>query len=172
MKGLLLPRYLLALLLTGALLVSCTTGTATKPTNPTNTPPPVKTGQPAAPIFNLADYRGQVVLLSFWSTWCPHCKAEIPVFNQIQNKYGSKGVVILGMVRDNDQPEAVMGRVKSLGAQFPSYAGYIPETLDTQFGGVPAYPTTFIIDRQGKVVKKVTGAADLDAWERHLAPLI
>lgn len=160
---------LLAMALVSVLLVAA--GCTKKQTQVSTTPTVQTAGAvqgSGEPVFNLGEYRGQVVMLNFWSTHCGHCQAEIPDFNLLQQKYGSQGLVILGMTMDQEPEEQVLAQGRQLGPQFPIYAGYIPQTLGQQFGPFSGFPTTYLISREGVVVKKVTGHVDVSNWEKDL----
>ena len=117
----------------------------------------LKTGQNAA----LADYRGQVVLLNVWATWCEPCKIEMPSMEQMEKELGPKGLKIVAVSIDEGGPEAVRQFARDYGLTFrilQDPSGKIQRIYQTT--GVPE---SFVINRQGKIVKKVIGAADWDA---------
>ena len=121
-------------------------------------PPAVISG--AAPAFtlidvsgqsvSLADFKGKVVILDFWATWCPPCKREIPDFIKLHSEYGSKGVQIVGIALD--QLDKVKAFVKENGMNYPVLMG--TNEVAASYGGVEAIPTTFLIDKSGKIVTK------------------
>jgi len=98
---------------------------------------------------HLADYKGKVVLLDFWATWCPPCKLEIPWFIDMQRKNKDKGFEVLGVAMDDNGWEDV----KPFLAQMKvNYRVVIGDDATTQkYGGVDSLPTTFLIDKQGKI---------------------
>jgi peroxiredoxin len=117
----------------------------------------LKTGESAT----LADYTGQVVLLNVWATWCEPCKIEMPSMEQMEKELGPKGLKIVAVSIDEGGPEAVRQFARDYGLTFrilhdPS--GHIQRIYQTT--GVPE---SFVINRQGKIVKKVIGATDWDA---------
>jgi thiol-disulfide isomerase/thioredoxin len=117
-----------------------------------------------------SDFAGKVVILDFWATWCPPCKAEIPGFIDIQKKYGDKGVAVVGVSLDQEGPTAVKPFMKQLGMNYPIVMG--DDKIVQDFSGIEGIPTTFIIDRSGNVVSKHVGYGDEEAFETEIKPLI
>lgn len=103
----------------------------------------------------LSDYRGKAVLLNFWATWCSPCKIEMPWFDELQNKYRSQGLEVIGIAMDDAGEETVAKFVKDLGVNYTILMG--KEALGEAYGGVLGLPTTFYIDRQGRIVDQVVG---------------
>ncbi len=121
-------------------------------------------GQPA-PDFSLAsldgktlklsDYRGKAVLLNFWATWCEPCKIEMPWFVQLQQQYGPQGLQVLGVAMDDTDPKEITAFTHKMGVNYPVVVG--KEAVGDQYGGIPYLPSTFYIDRDGKVIDRVYG---------------
>ena len=105
----------------------------------------------------LSDYRGKAVLLNFWATWCGPCKTEIPWFMDLEKQYGPQGLVILGVAMDDDGKTAVVKFAQEMKIDYTVVLGN--DAVADQYGGVEGLPTTFYIDRNGKIVKKVAGLA-------------
>jgi cytochrome c biogenesis protein CcmG/thiol:disulfide interchange protein DsbE len=103
----------------------------------------------------LSDYRGKAVLLNFWATWCSPCKIEMPWFDELQNKYRAQGLEVIGIAMDDAGEETVAKFVKDLGVNYTILMG--KEALGEAYGGVLGLPTTFYIDRQGRIVDQVVG---------------
>jgi thiol-disulfide isomerase/thioredoxin len=101
-----------------------------------------------------ADLRGKVVFVNFWATWCPPCRAEIPDLIRLQDKYRND-IVILGISEDEDGLELVRAFVAEHKMDYP-VAMTTPE-LAASFKGISALPTTFVIDREGKIVQRHQG---------------
>jgi thiol-disulfide isomerase/thioredoxin len=118
----------------------------------------------------LSDLRGQVVLVNFWATWCNPCRAEIPVLNQMQRDYEAQGFRIVGVSWD-DTEEMVRGFEKDEGA-FAYKIATGGEELGAQFGGVRAFPTSFVVDREGRIVETILGERDRAGFERVIKPLL
>jgi thiol-disulfide isomerase/thioredoxin len=105
---------------------------------------------------HLSDFRGKVVLLYFWATWCAPCKIEMPWFVELQNQYGPEGLQIVGISLDEDaSPADVAEFADSMRANYPILIGN--EIVSKAYGGVPVLPMAFFIAREGKVVDKIIG---------------
>jgi len=96
----------------------------------------------------LSDYRGKVVLLNFWATWCGPCQLEIPWFEEFEQQYKSKGFEVLGVSMDDDGWSAVKPYIAEHKVNYRVLLGN--ESVSELYGGLDALPTTFIIDREGK----------------------
>ena len=96
----------------------------------------------------LSSYRGKVVLLNFWATWCEPCLTEMPTFVGWQQQYGSRNFQVIGISMDDAAPE-VIATVSRLKLNYPVLMG--DEYLGAAYGGVLGLPVTFLIDREGKI---------------------
>jgi len=103
----------------------------------------------------LSDYRGKAVLLNFWATWCSPCKVEMPWFVEMQKKYGSDGLVILGVAMDDADAPKIAQFASEMGVNYPVLLG--TDQVSEQYGNVQFLPTSFYIDREGKIIGKGTG---------------
>jgi thiol-disulfide isomerase/thioredoxin len=112
----------------------------------------------------LSHYRGQVVLVNFWATWCDPCYVEIPWLIEMQQKYGSKGFTVLGIAMDDEGKSAVAPFLakerfnvngQKLPMNYPIVLGN--DDVATKFGGLLGYPTSFLISKDGKEIKKIQG---------------
>lgn len=103
----------------------------------------------------LADFKGKVVVVDFWATWCGPCKAEIPGYIQLQKKYGPAGLVIIGVSLDEAGPKRVKRFAEQNGMNYAVVMGD-QEAIDA-FGGFDGIPTTFLISREGKIIHQKTG---------------
>jgi cytochrome c biogenesis protein CcmG, thiol:disulfide interchange protein DsbE len=132
-----------------------------------------------APNFSRADlahrnveltaYRGKVVLLNFWATWCAPCLTEIPRFVEWQRKYGGRGLQVIGIsMDDNEAP--VRAAYQKYRLNYPVVMG--DEKLGEMYGGILGVPVTLIIDRSGKIRFKHQGAVDLDIIDREIRTLL
>jgi thiol-disulfide isomerase/thioredoxin len=117
-----------------------------------------------------SDFAGKVVILDFWATWCPPCKAEIPGFIELQKKYGNKGLVVVGVSLDEQGSAAVKPFMKQIGMDYTVLLG--DEKVVRDFGSFEAIPTTFIIDRKGNVVGGHTGYGSKEDFEKEITPLL
>jgi len=104
---------------------------------------------------SLSDYRGQAVLLNFWATWCGPCKIEMPWFIELQKEYGPQGLQIVGVAMDDASKEDIQKFVQEMGVNYTILLG--KEAVGQQYGGVDVLPTTFFIDRDGKIVSREFG---------------
>jgi peroxiredoxin len=114
----------------------------------------------------LSQYRGKVVLLDFWATWCAPCLEEIPHFVQMQDKYGAQGFQAIGISMD-DGPKPVQEFYKQHKLNYPVAIG--SSALADSYGGILGLPVTFVINRDGKIRKKYVGATDPNAIEQEVA---
>jgi cytochrome c biogenesis protein CcmG/thiol:disulfide interchange protein DsbE len=105
-------------------------------------------------VQKLSNYRGNVVLVNLWATWCPPCIEEMPLLDQIAREYGPRGLVILGIAGDEDR-EAVERFVQ---AQSPAFHILLDPggAVGTQYG-ITGYPETFLVDRAGRFRGKFVG---------------
>jgi peroxiredoxin len=119
--------------------------------------------------LSLTAYRGDVVLLNFWATWCAPCQLEIPHFVAWQKQYGARGFQVIGISMDDD-PAPVRSLYQKLHLNYPVAMG--DAALGKLYGGVLGLPVTFVIDRRGKIVAEFQGETSLDKIESTLRPLL
>ena len=117
-----------------------------------------------------ADFKGKVVIMDFWATWCGPCRAEIPNFIALQKKYEKQGLVVAGLSVDEDGADVVKRFARKLGMNYPVLLS--DEKTREAFGGIEAVPMTFIIDREGRIAKKHLGFTDKDEFENEIKPLL
>lgn len=98
--------------------------------------------------LKLSEFRGQVVMINFWATWCGPCRQEMPLLNRIQEKYRKAGFMLLG-VNIDDRPEAAQAMARKLGVHFPIL--FDTEKRVSRLYDVNAMPSTLLIDRDGKL---------------------
>jgi len=113
----------------------------------------------------LEEYRGKVVLLNFWATWCAGCQVELPKFSAWQKKYNLQGFRVLAVSMD-DTVAPVRETVRRLQLDFPVVMG--DAQLGDEYGGLLGLPVTYLIDREGKILAKFNGDSDLDDMERTI----
>jgi peroxiredoxin len=123
----------------------------------------------AGKVIRLSHYRGQVVLLNFWATWCPPCLDEIPAFSGWQQKYGAEGLQVLGVSMD-DGPKPVTSAIGKFHVVYPIVMS--DEKLVELYGGVLGLPLSFIIDPSGRIVAHFQGKSDLRRMEQQIKALL
>ncbi len=117
-------------------------------------------------VVRLSDLRGQPVIVNFWATWCPPCRAEIPAFIDLQRKYGPQGLRIVGIAMDDGGHDVVARYAQAHGI---NYVVALPNPDVVQrYGGVDNLPTTFYIGRDGRIVQSVTGLISADSMEDNV----
>ena len=118
---------------------------------------------------NKDDWPGKVVMVNFWATWCPPCRYEIPELLQLKQEFGDK-LEIIGMSEDDDGPDGVIKFALSKNMSYP----IVMATRDIvrSYGGVPALPTTFLINTEGRVVTKHSGLYPKDAYDQEIRALL
>lgn len=117
-------------------------------------------------IVRLSDYSGKVVFVNFWATWCPPCRAEIPYFIELISEYGEDGFVVLGIDLDPRDFSKVPDFVKKQGINYPVL--YDNKGISDLYGGIQYIPTTFVVNRNGKIVEQIQGSRPKADFERIL----
>ena len=120
--------------------------------------------------LRLADYKGKVVLLNFWATWCGPCKAEIPWFIEFQKQYQAKGFTVLGVSLDEDGWKVINPYVAEQKINYPILLGN--EEVNQRYGGIEALPTTLLIRRDGKVAYLHAGLVSRSEYEKEILQLL
>ncbi len=115
------------------------------------------------------DWLGKVVLLNFWATWCPPCRAEIPDLIRLQTKYADR-LLIVGLSTDAEGKETVRSFVEEAGINYR--IGMSTPELEAKFGGILGLPTTFLVDTRGRVVQKHIGFANPELYEMEIRALL
>jgi peroxiredoxin len=118
----------------------------------------------------LSDYKGKVVLLNFWATWCGPCKIEIPWFSEFQEKYRVRDFAVIGVSMDEDGWDAVKPYVEGKKMNYRVVIGN--DALSQLFGGVESLPTTLLIDRDGKIAARHTGLVSKSNYEGEILALL
>ena len=114
---------------------------------------------------SLSDFKGKVIVLDFWATWCGPCRMEIPSFIQLQSDYEDE-VVVLGVSLDQGGPSAVVPFAEKMGINYPIVYGN--GSVTQAYGGVRGIPTTFIIDKQFNIQRKYVGYTDHRVFEQDI----
>ncbi len=128
------------------------------------------TGKP----LSLADYRGKVVVVDLWGTWCPPCRMEIPSFVKLQETYGSQGFQMIGLNFENETAaeaqQKVLDFIKKNGINYPCALG--TEEIQAQVPDFKGFPTTIFVDKTGQVRAKLLGFHEYDTLEGMVKTLL
>jgi peroxiredoxin len=119
--------------------------------------------------LQLSSYRGKVVLLDFWATWCVPCREETPHFVELQQKYGGQGLQIIGVSMD-DSTNPVHTFYQQFHMNYPVVMG--TADVGASYGGVLGLPIAFLIDREGRIYAKHMGATDAAVFEKEITMLL
>lgn len=119
---------------------------------------------------SLSDYKGKVIIIDFWATWCAPCRKGIPDLIDLQKEYKDK-VAVIGISLDRENTKAgVPDFVNKMGINYPVV--YFDDKVINDFGGINAIPTTFIIDKNGNIAKKLIGLYPKNVFEQQLDELL
>jgi len=125
--------------------------------------------------LSLAQYKGKVVLVNFWATWCEPCQVEIPWLIEMQQKYADRGFTVLGIAMDEEgasvvTPWVTKERFDVNGSKsqmnYPIVIG--DDAAADKFGGLLGYPTSVLINRDGKIIKRITGIISYDEISKSI----
>jgi peroxiredoxin len=119
---------------------------------------------------HLADYKGKVVLLDFWATWCGPCKIEIPWFMEFEQQLKDRGFAVVGVSMDEDGWNVVKPYIQQYKVNYRILLGN--DQVGEIYGGVESLPTTFIIDRQGKIASVHIGLSGKDEFKNAITQLL
>jgi cytochrome c biogenesis protein CcmG/thiol:disulfide interchange protein DsbE len=136
--------------------------------NPDPAPDFKLTGLDGKPV-TLAGTHGKVVLVNFWATWCGPCRAEIPDLIALQEKYKDH-LQILGLVVDDDDLDAIKEFADKFGINYP--VALATDEIRLQYGGIPALPSSFVLDSEGRIVQKHEGLRDPILYETEVRSLL
>ena len=120
-------------------------------------------------LANLKDYRGKVVVLDFWATWCHGCKEEIPWFSEFQRQYGDKGLSVIGVSLDEDGWKVVKPFIKTEAIPYRIVLGN--DSIAKSYG-IGNMPDTFLIDQEGRIAATYVGMVDRKGIEKNIQNLL
>ena len=120
--------------------------------------------------ISLSEFRGKVVILDFWATWCKPCKLELPHFVALQQEFDKEVLQIIGISLDKVSSDEVASFVKEWKIPYIVVMGN--GEVARSYGGIRGIPTTFVIDKQGNIYKKYIGYRDKEIFERDVRALL
>jgi len=118
---------------------------------------------------SLKDYKGKIVILDFWATWCGPCRRGIPDLISLQDKY-KNDLRVIGISLDTSTKNDVIPFAKKFNINYPVVYG--DENITKDYGGIEAIPTTIVIDQNGGIVAKYVGLVDKETFTKHIEDLI
>jgi len=125
---------------------------------------------PDGNTIKLSDYRGKVVLLDFWATWCPPCRKGIPDLIELKNKFKDEKFEVIGVSVDRETKKDIPAFIKSNGVNYPIV--YADDVTITAFGGIEGIPTVFLIDKEGKIASRYVGLNPKDTYITEINRLL
>ena len=163
-----------AAMLAAFLMHGCSTGSvraaSVKPDKDRKPAPEFSLKDADGKTVHLADYKGKVVLLDFFATWCGPCKIEIPWFMEMERKNKDRGFAVLGVSMDDEGWEVVKPFLADLGVNYRVVIGN--DATAGMYGGVDALPTTFLIDREGRIAAAHVGLTSRKDFEDGVEQLL
>ena len=118
----------------------------------------------------LSDYRGKVVLINFWATWCPPCRAEMPDLVRLQREHGKEGLQIIGITYPPEQRARVRRFARGLKVNYPIILG--TREIKARFSSDETLPLTIVINRDGKVIEIISGILLREEFDEKIKPLL
>jgi thiol-disulfide isomerase/thioredoxin len=119
---------------------------------------------------SLSNFKGKVIILDFWATWCVPCKAEIPGFIALQQKYAARGLQVIGLSVDDSLPTAKK-YADQMKMNYPVLLAEGKEDILMAYDPIPSIPVSVVIGRDGKICSKHLGIASMDVFEQEIASL-
>ena len=119
----------------------------------------------------LSQFKGKVIILDFWATWCVPCKEEIPGFIELQKKYGGRGLQIVGISVDDSMNQAKKYATE-MKMNYPILLAEGKEDILRAYDPIPGIPVSIIIDRQGRIATRHDGIAKMAVFEKEILPLL
>jgi thiol-disulfide isomerase/thioredoxin len=120
-------------------------------------------------LISTAALRGKVVIVNFWATWCPPCRDEIPEMIELANRYKDK-LQIIAVSQDDASPAEVKQFAREIGINYPIVMG--SNAMTAEYGGVPALPTTFVVNTDGRIVQKHEGLYPTEVYDEEVRSLL
>lgn len=132
--------------------------------------PAWKLRDPDGKLVDSLSFKGKVVVVDFWATWCPPCREEIPGYIQLMKAHANDGLVVIGISLDQGGPEVVKAFAAKAGINYPLVMA--DDEILAAFGGVEAIPTTFLIDRDGIIRDRKVGAEPAAEYAKKVRALL
>jgi len=140
----------------------------------------IETGGGGTPVFTYPTLdggvissetlKGKVVLVNFWATWCPPCRVEMPLLQRMADRHRAEGLVVIGLSMDLDPPEKVAAFLAERDIRYP--VAIVGRSAEQLFGGVRGYPTSFLLDRAGRIRQKAMGPLAMASFEPAVRRLL
>lgn len=121
-------------------------------------------------LVSSEQFKGKVVVIDFWATWCGPCRVEIPGYIELQRKYGKDGLVVIGVSMDEAGPKVVEDFSKKMAVNYQMVMS--DDSMQAAFGPIDAIPTTFLIDRAGQVRDRKVGVEEAADYEKKITALL
>lgn len=121
-------------------------------------------------VLDSKQLEGQVLVVTFFATWCPPCIQEIPTFIELQDSYKAKGFSVVAFSVDEGSPEPLHNLIKKFGINYPVLMA--DPDITRGFGGVTGIPVTYLVNRKGEIVKKYLGYVEHDVLEEEIKKLL
>lgn len=161
-----IPRLFFALVLSLAVAGMIRAEAAREVSAPAKSAPAWKLKDLDGKVVSSEAFKDKVLVVDFWATWCGPCRAEIPGYIELQKKYGKDGLAIIGISLDEKGPAVVKQFAAKFGVNYQMLMA--DDGIVDAFGGIQAIPTTFIIDRAGKIQDRKEGAEPTAEFEKRL----
>ncbi len=124
---------------------------------------------PNGKTIKLSDYKGKIVIIDFWATWCPPCRKGIPDLISLQKEFG-KDIVVIGISVDKESKMEVPMFIQKQGINYPIV--FANETVVTKYGGISGIPTSFIVDQKGTIVDSHVGLVNKSVYVNKIKSLL
>jgi peroxiredoxin len=121
-------------------------------------------------VMNSEELKGKTLLITFFATWCPPCRKEIPSLIKLQNKYTSQGFSVIGLSMDENGPKVVRKLIDKEKINYPVLMSDSKTAKD--FGGIAGIPTSFLIDREGNVIKRYPGYVPFSMLDKDIKSIL